>query len=107
MNIFSIFNCYAPLFSDVYEVLSCLGEEGGVGDFFGVVVPVPDFESVVGGVGDYGFAFECWVVAEEYGLFGVEFGYLEVVDLCDFEEGGGEFCFCHESGLVDVLACGF
>ena len=47
------------------------------------------------------------MVAEEYGLFGVEFGYLEVVDLCDFEEGGGEFCFCHESGLVDVLACGF
>ena len=46
-------------------------------------MPVPDFESVAGGVGDDGFLFECWVVAEEYGLFGVEFGDLEVVDLCN------------------------
>ena len=107
MDLFGVFYCYASFFCDVNQVLSCLIQECCVGDFFGVVVPVPDFESVVGGVGDDGFAFEGWVVAEEYGLFGVEFGYLQVVDLCDFQQGGGEFCFCHESGLVDVLACGF
>ena len=54
MNIFCILDFYTPLFSDVYEVLSCLGEEGGVGDFFGVVVPVPDFYSVVCAVGEDG-----------------------------------------------------
>ena len=37
------------------------------------------------------FFFELGVVAEEDGLLGVEFGDLEVVDLGDFEEGGGEF----------------
>ena len=33
--------------------------------------PVPDFESVAGGVGDDGLLFELWMVAEEYGLFWV------------------------------------
>lgn len=40
-------------------------------------------------------------------MLGEEFGDLEVVDLGDFEEGGGEFGLCGEAGLVDVLAGGF
>ncbi len=38
---------------------------------------------------------------------GVEVGYLEFVDLGDFEEGFADFGFGLEAGLVDVLAAGF
>lgn len=55
---------YASFVGDVYEVLAGLVEELGVyGFLFRVVVPVPDFHAVAGGVGDYGFAFESSVVA--------------------------------------------
>lgn len=52
-------------------------------------MPVPDFYSVVCAVGEDGFAFQRWVVAEQDGLFGVEFSYLEVVYLRNFQECGG------------------
>lgn len=77
------------------------------GFFFGVVVPVPDFDAVAGGVGYDGAAVEGGVVAEEDGVLCVEAGDLEFVDLCHFEEGFADFGFRCEAGLVDVLAAGF
>lgn len=63
MNFCCVFEFYALFFGDVEQVFSCLAQEVFVCYFFGVVVPVPHFDSVACGVGDYGFAFEGWVVA--------------------------------------------
>ncbi len=86
---------YASFVRYVYEVLAGLVKELGVYVFlFGVVVPVPDFDSVAGCVGNYRFAVKGRVVAEEDGVVGVESGDLEFVDLGDFEEGFADFGFC-------------
>jgi hypothetical protein len=72
MNVDSIFHLYASFSGEVKQVLSGLAEELLIGNFFEVVVPVPDFYSVAGAVGDDGFALERGVVAEEYGFFRVK-----------------------------------
>lgn len=83
VNLCCIFYFYASLFSYLEQVLSCLVKEVYVGYFFRVVVPVPDFQAMTGCVGDDGFSFQGWVVAEEHGLFWVQLCHLEVVYLCN------------------------
>jgi len=63
VDVVHTFDSYASFLGDVEEVLPCLGWEGCVGYFFWVVVPVPDFESVAGGVCDDGFLFQRGVVS--------------------------------------------
>jgi len=62
---------------------------------------------MAGGVGYDGFLLQRRVVAQENRLFGVEFDDLEIVYCRDVEEGGLEFGFGGEAGLVDVLTGGF
>ena len=60
--IFCCIKFYALFFGDFKNISSGLAQEVFVGYFFWVVVPVPHFDSVTCGVGDYCFAFEGWVV---------------------------------------------
>ena len=63
MNICGVFEFDSLFFGDVKQVCSRFAKEVFVCYFFGGIVPVPDFDSVACGVGDYGFSFEGWVVA--------------------------------------------
>ncbi len=63
MNFRCVFQFYVLFVGDVEQIFSGLAEEVLVCYLFGVVVPVPHFDSVACGVGEYGFAVEGWVVA--------------------------------------------
>ncbi len=57
MQVFCVFYLYASFFYDIQQVKACLSQEFLICYFFGVVVPVPDFYTVVGAVAEDGFAF--------------------------------------------------
>ena len=55
----------SSFFGYVEQILSGLLEEVLVGFFFGVIVPVPHFDSVACGVGDNSFPFKDWMITNE------------------------------------------
>jgi len=58
MNLVCVRYFYAPIFDNVEKVFSGLAQKFLVGHFFGIVMPIPHFNSMVSAVGDYGFALE-------------------------------------------------
>lgn len=82
MNVCFVGEVNVLFFGDIEQIFSGLLKKLLVGDYFGVVVPVPDLDSMAGGVGDYGFSLKGRMISKKNCFFWVDFCHLEFVDTC-------------------------